>query len=234
MVVAAGQLRSLVVSNDIFGALGPEDVEILLSATSVRNYAAHQPVFHQGDAADGVYVVCDGRVGIRTLSADGNEVMLNIVEPGGVFGEIAAIDGGPRTAGAVTMEPSSLAYIDARTFHRLLERSSPLCMRLLMLVCERLRWTSEIIEESHFHDVRARLIHRLIRLQGTYGEGSGSNTEIRLKVTQEMLARMLGVTRESVNKELMHLQRRGLITYNRGLITILDSEGLLEAAEPAQ
>lgn len=86
-------------------------------------------------------------------------------------------------------------------------------------MCERLRWTSPIIEDAHFRDVRTRLARRLHKLIAEYGVPDAVGVRIRLKMTQEMLARMLGATRESVNKELMGLQRAGVLSYSRGYVS---------------
>jgi CRP/FNR family cyclic AMP-dependent transcriptional regulator len=226
----AGELRSVITRNVIFGALGSEEVDRLLAAATLRAYDKDQQIFQQGDLADGLYLVTTGRVGIRTLSEEGSEIFLNILEGGAVFGEIAAIDGGARTAGAIAMERSDLLFVDRRTFHGLMLASPALCVSLLTLMCERLRWTSSIIEDAHFRDVKTRLARRLYKLLGEYGvQHDGGGTRIKLKVTQEMLARMLGATRESVNKELMALQRAGILTYSRGYVTVQDREGLRAA-----
>jgi CRP/FNR family cyclic AMP-dependent transcriptional regulator len=228
---SAEELRSVVTGNGIFGTLSAEEADRLIASATLRSYEKEQQIFQQGDQADGLYLVFSGRVGIRTLSEDGNEIFLNILESGAVFGEIAAIDGGARTAGAIAMEPSELLFVDRRTFHALMMNNAALCFSLLMLVCERLRWTSQIIEDAHFRDVRTRLARRLLKLQREYGVPQDGGVRIRLKVTQEMLARMLGATRESVNKELMALQRAGLLTYSRGYVTVLDTDGLVEVTE---
>jgi CRP/FNR family cyclic AMP-dependent transcriptional regulator len=227
----AGDLRSVITKNVIFGALGSEEVDRLLAAATLRAYDKDQQIFQQGDLADGLYLVTSGRVGIRTLSEEGSEIFLNILEGGAVFGEIAAIDGGARTAGAIAMERSDLLFVDRRTFHGLMLASPALCVSLLTLMCERLRWTSSIIEDAHFRDVKTRLARRLHKLLGEYGvqQTDGGGMRIKLKVTQEMLARMLGATRESVNKELMALQRAGVLTYSRGYVTVHDREGLRAA-----
>lgn len=227
----ADELRTVVTSNVIFGALAPEEVDRLLAAATLRSYERDQQVFQQGDLADGLYLVVTGRVGIRTLSEEGSEIFLNILESGAVFGEIAAIDGGARTAGALAMERSDMLFLDRRTFHGLMLASPPLCVSLLTLMCERLRWTSSIIEDAHFRDVRTRLARRLHKLLGEYGVQDGAGMRIKLKMTQEMLARMLGATRESVNKELMALQRAGILSYSRGYVTILSPEELRRATE---
>jgi CRP/FNR family transcriptional regulator, cyclic AMP receptor protein len=228
---AAEDLRSVITKNVIFGALGSGEVDRLLAAATLRAYEKDQQIFQQGDLADGLYLVATGRVGIRTLSEEGSEIFLNILEGGAVFGEIAAIDGGARTAGAIAMERSDLLFVDRRTFHGLMLASPALCVSLLTLMCERLRWTSSIIEDAHFRDVKTRLARRLHKLLGEYGVEHDGAMRIKLKVTQEMLARMLGATRESVNKELMTLQRAGILTYSRGYVTVHDGDGLRRTME---
>lgn len=100
--------------------------------------------------------------------------------------------------------------------------SPAMCVSLLTLVCGRLRWTSQITEDAHFRDIRTRLARRLQQLLREYGVPADGGTRIKLKVTQEMLARMLSVMRESVNKEMKSLSGAGVLAYSRGYVTILD------------
>ena len=97
-----------------------------------------------------------------------------------MFGEIAAIDGGARTAGALAMERSDMLFVDRRTFHGLMLASPALCVSLLTLMCERLRWTSSIIEDAHFRDVRTRLARRLHKLLGEYGVPDAAGVRIKI------------------------------------------------------
>ena len=107
-------------------------------------------IFSQGDEGDALFGVASGRVRISASASGGREVFLNIMEPGDTFGEIAVMDGLPRTANAMALDTSTLIVIQRADFLPFLEREPLLAIHLLKLMCERLRWTSELVEESAF------------------------------------------------------------------------------------
>ena len=230
----AETLRNLVNGNAILRVLQPAEVDLLVGSSTVRMFEKNRQVFHRGDPGDGLYLIVSGQIGIKTLFQDGSEIFLNVLDKGDIFGEIAAIDGGERTAGAVAMEDAQLLFVDRQLVLRLLASNNRLCVRLLELVCERLRWTSGVIEDSLHRAIRSRLASRLLKLAGEHGATRAGGTVIELKLTQEMLARMLGATRESVNKELMGFQRAGFITRSRGYVTIRDADGLARASQAGE
>ncbi len=170
--------------------------------------------------------VLSGRVRICSYSADGREVVLNVINPGEVFGEIALIDGGERTADAFAMEATDLLILSRRDFLPYLEKNPQLCVQLLEVICRRLRSTSEQLEDLNFLDVRSRLAKRLLFLANRHGEVSEQGIRINVRLSQHMLASMIGTSREAVNKQLRAWEGKGLIDVRRGSITILDREGL--------
>jgi CRP-like cAMP-binding protein len=137
-----------------------------------RDCRRNETVFSQGDEGDALYGVVSGRVRISTMSPEGREVFLNIMEPGDTFGEIAVIDGLPRTAGAVALDPATLIFIKRREFLDVVECEPVLAMHLLRLFCQRLRWTSDLVEESSFLFGPARLAKRLLVLAALHGHRS--------------------------------------------------------------
>ena len=156
------------------------------------------------------------------MSPDGQEIFLNILEAGDILGEIAMLDGRRRTAGASVMQPADLLRINRTEFMPFLERHPKLCIRLMGLLCQRLRWTSEIIESTIFLDIPRRLAKRLLSLIDEYGRPDNGAVKLDIKLYQEDLADMLGATRESVSKAVGALEEKGAIAYKRGAITILD------------
>jgi CRP-like cAMP-binding protein len=104
-------------------------------------------------------------------------------------------------------------------------------LRLIEVLCDRLRWTSDIIEDTVFRDVRSRLAKRLLGLMESYGEVGEGGTRINLKMSQESLGAMLGATRESINKELRRWQSAGVLQQEGGFITVIEPEALAEYAD---
>jgi CRP-like cAMP-binding protein len=147
------------------------------------------------------------------------------MEPGDTFGEIAVMDGLPRTAAATAIDQSTLIVIKRQDFLQLLEREPQLAIHLLKLLCERLRWTSELVEESAFLAGEARLAKRLLILASLHGRAAEVGV-LELGISQAELARFLGSSRQIVNQHLSEWRRRGWIEVARSRIIIRNAEAL--------
>jgi CRP-like cAMP-binding protein len=132
----------------------------------------------------------------------------------------------PRTADARALEPADLLMIRRRDFLALLEREPKLSIHLLQLLCERLRQTNSLVEDAAFLSLSARLAKRLLSLATLYGEAAEEGVHIGLKLSQSSMARMLGTSRESVNKHLQEWVRAGYIDVARSSVTVKDREAL--------
>lgn len=206
--------------NRLLSELNDAQMAELLTLGRTIHFDAEQPVFLKGDPGDSLYAILKGQIAITTSSADGKRMLLNMLDSGDVLGEIGLIDGRERTASATAMRQSDLYRIDRGDFIPFLERHPPLCTRMMMVLCERLRWVSENIEDAVFHDVPRRLARRLLLLADSYGQPTPNGLRINLAVSQESLASMLGVTREIVNKSLKALRNSETISYTKGFILI--------------
>ena len=211
--------------NYLFRAL-PDDAIARVAALAVpRNYAKGEVIFSQGDRGDALYCVASGRVRISATGAGGQEVFLSIMEPGDTFGEIAVMDGQPRTAGATSLDATRLLVIGRRAFLRLLEQEPHLAIELLRLLCTRLRWISELVEESAFLAGPARLAKRLLVLASLHGRPVATD-QLELRISQAELAHFLGIARQLVNHHLREWQRAGWVDLGRGRVTIRNREAL--------
>ena len=219
-------LKAALAQHFLLKDLSPEDVERVGELATTRWYSSGQPVFMKGDPGTAMMAVLSGRIRICAYSADGREVVLNVINPGEVFGEIALIDGGERTADAFAMETTELLSLSRRDFLPYLERNPKVCIKLLTIICQRLRSTSEQLEDLNFLDLRCRLAKRLLYLAALHGEGTASGIHIGVHLPQHLLASMIGTSREAVNKQLREWEAKGLIDVRRGSITILDSPSL--------
>ena len=181
-------------------------------------------VFAQGDEGDALYAVESGRVRIGAMGANGQEVFLNIMEPDESFGEIAVIDGLPRTAGAIATEPAKLILIRRTDLLTMLRKEPELALHMLRLFCDRMRWTSDIVAESAFLAPPARLAKRLLSLAMVHGKRTPQGMEF--KISQLDLAKFLGLSRQNVNERLQVWKANGWISTSRGRLVILDPESL--------
>ncbi len=211
--------------------MAADDLDRLADLARTRSYATDQSIFLKGDPGTSLMAVQSGRVRICSQAADGREIVHNIMVPGDIFGEIALLDGGPRTASAVADQPTTLFIINRSDFFAYLSRTPSASTRLIEILCHRLRWISENLEDLIFCDLRRRLAKRLLRLADTGGHPGHGATTTTVRVTQHMLAGMMGNTRQAVNRTLRALEADGLIQRRRGAIAILDRPRLEAAAE---
>lgn len=209
----------------------PDDVlGDVASKAGKKYYNKNQTIFEIGSPSDGVYIIVAGRVGISSLFADGKEIVLNILERNEIFGEVGAVDGLPRTASAIAMGSTVALYLDGNTFRNLVYVHPVLCYGIMSVLCSRVRWTSSLIEDTVFRDTRTRLAKRLLMLADVYGAETEEGTKINIKMSQDHLGRMLGVSRESISKEGGFLKDNQAVSFRHGVIVIHDREYLEKLA----
>jgi CRP/FNR family cyclic AMP-dependent transcriptional regulator len=226
MPVAAKE--KLIRNSVIFGGVDDELLRALVQLSRTRRVRKGTMLFQQGDEGDALYGVVNGLVRICIAGESGKELTLGLMEPGDIFGEIALLDGLPRTADAYAAEDSTLLVIDRRQFMALLEREGRLARHVIELLCERLRENTERLSEHAFLNLGARLARKLCALSIAHGRHEGTEVTIDVKLSQTELAQMLGVTREAVNKQLQNWSRQGVLRFERGHITIADQKRMQE------
>lgn len=224
--------RRALAGHPLFRHLSDSELTALLGRARIEHRRANAVVFRKDSPGQGLMLVLNGRVKITSPAGDGKAVVLNIINPGEVFGEIALLDGEPRTADAVAIEPTDLMVIDRRDFVPFLESHPRVAIRLLSVLCERLRRTSAQLEDVLFLDLRARLAKTLLRLGDTHGQDTASGRRIDLRLSQREIGSMTGLARESINKQLRIWDKRKLIRLEGGHIVIRDAPALAAESEP--
>ncbi len=227
MTTLAG--RMMLQRSPLFRGLAPEVFGRIAALAAQRGYGRGEMVFSRGEPGDALYAVVTGKIRISTGSAAGREVFLNIMEPGDTFGEIALLDGGPRTATATAIAASELVSVRRGPLFELLEREPRALLELLRLCGERLRWTSGLLEDAALLDAPARLAKRLLSLDELHGEPRGASRAIR--ISQEELASFLGVSRQAVNQQLQEWKAEGWVGLGRGSVVVKDAAALRRAID---
>jgi CRP/FNR family cyclic AMP-dependent transcriptional regulator len=217
-------VRTVLERNLLFRGLSAATLDQIARLGVRRTVERDAVIFAQSDPGDALYGVMTGRVRISASSAAGKEMFLNIMEPGDIFGEIALLDGRPRSAAATAMSASELFVVTREQFLALLAREPQLIDHLLQLLCGRLRWVSGFAEESALLSVPARLARRLLSLGKLHGHETRAGIE--LKVSQEEVARFLGLSRQIVNQYLQDWKAQRWVDLGRGRIMILDARAL--------
>lgn len=221
-------LTDLLSRNPLLDVLGLERLQMLVRQGQSRAYAPQETIFHKGDPGDCLMAVLSGRVKISSISADGKEVVFNIIDPGELFGELAMLDGKERSADAVAIEATELFVLHRRDFLPHLRGAPDLCMRMFAVLCARLRSTSEQVEDLLLHQ-SARLAKRLLYLSDAYGKAVDTGILIDLKVSQGELAKQVGMRREGLNRLISQWRDAGILSMEDGMIVVMDRNRLERA-----
>lgn len=216
----------------LFATLAPEHIARLARTAQRRRYDAGQIVMVQGEPGDTLAVILSGELHISVASRDGHEATLAVLVPGDVCGELALLDGGPRSATVTAIQPTVVLSLRRDDFLAILHQAPPIAVRLLEVLARRLRSTDHLVEDALFLDVAGRLAKKLLALAAAVGRRTLDGIELELPVTQQALAGLIGATRESVNKQLGHMRARRIIALDRRRLTILRPEALESYVRP--
>lgn len=176
-----------------------------------RSYRRGQLIFYQGDPGSALFVVAEGRVKVSVLSEEGDELVLAVLRPSELFGELALIDGGPRTASAEALEESKLLTITRDSFLRLLSEHPPLSEGLLLFLAGLLRRLTGRTADLVFLDLQSRVAKFLVEQAEKTGEKHEATIALDLDLTQADLAHMVGGSRSTVNQILRSFENRGFL-----------------------
>lgn len=214
-----------------FSGLDPAALESVAASMRARRFRRGEVIFHLGDPGDALFVIVSGDVKISLPSETGDEAILATLRPGEVFGELALLDGAPRSATATAISPTETVVLPRERFRELIATEAGVRDALLASIAGELRRLTTHVEELHFLDITGRLAARLVRLAGE-GGASAPDGSIRLRanLTQADLASMVGCTRQSVNKLLGQFTDDGYLRQDRDGIVILDLGGLVAAS----
>ena len=210
-----------------FGGLEPVALERLAGSMRSRRFRRGEVIFHIGDPGDALFVILTGEVKISLPSETGDEAILATLRAGDVFGELALLDGAPRSASATAISPTETVVLPRDRFRELIATEAGVRDALLASIAGELRRLTRHVEELHFLDITGRLAARLVRLTeegGTPMEDGG--VRLRTNLTQADLAAMVGCTRQSVNKLLGQFTDDGLLRLERDGIVVTNVAGL--------
>lgn len=210
--------------NAWFGALPLAERERMLAQSEMLRLRRGEMLFRQGDAPSGFYGLASGTLKMSSLREDGREAILAVIEGGVWFGEISLIDGEPRTHDATAVGPVEVLLLPKPAFDALMERAV-FARAVAALLAARVRLLYGIVEDATLRSTRARVARRLLLL-ARGGAAMSSHLRPRVPVSQEGLAMMLGITRQTLSKELKRLEEAGAIVIGYGYIEIVSEAGL--------
>ena len=204
----------------LFRHLDRKQLEALAQSASRVHLEAGEQLFRKGEGGRHCFGIVSGRVKVVTSARSGKQVFFGVLDPGEVFGELALLAGGHRTASVSAMEDTELLVVERRDFLHLLHSQPELTVDLLSMLAERLVEVSEVIEDAAFMSLRARLAKKLVALAQESDGDEVDGWSLPAALHQTDLAAMINATRESVNKQLHRWRRAGVVEIDRGSITI--------------
>lgn len=209
----------------------PQEVQdALLQVAHRRQLQRGDSLFLKGSAPDALFGMVQGALRVSVAAPDGREAVIAVLEPGHWFGEVSLFVGQQRVYDTCAVEPSEVAVVQAADFHHLIATQPALHMAFTRLVCLRLRQALAWIDDAILQPLPVRLAHRLATLDTR--SSSGEPTTV-LAVSQEDLAFMLGVSRQSINRQLKQWQDEGVLRVGYRVVELLDRERLARYAAQA-
>lgn len=203
-------------------ALTPQDRESLRRAAATRAYPRGTALFHERQMPERVHLLQSGEVKLTCTLESGREIMLGIRGPGELLGELSALDGFPRSAGAIALGDVEAWTLGLGEWRRFLDGSPSAVHALLRTLSERLRESDRATIQFAEHDAVGRLAIRLLDLADRYGHVAEAGVQIDLPLSQEEIASWIGASRESVAKALQTLRELGWVETGRRTIVLRD------------
>jgi len=218
-------------ASPLFHALPPERLDLVARTLLAGRFRRGQVLFHQGDDGDAMYLVESGIVRISAESVDGQEAILTEVRPGETFGELALLDGAPRSATAMALDDTVTLRLPRQAFDDLLDTDPGFPRRILEALAHELRRATHHVGELHFLDLPGRLAARLSRMARAAEPDRVVDVSLGRHYSQAELAAMIGGTRQSVNRYLGEFVAEGLIRIERDDIVVVDVLALERRSE---
>jgi CRP-like cAMP-binding protein len=207
----------------LFSDLDDRELSAVAQLVHVKRHRARDFIVQQSDPGGELFVIVSGHLKVVTSDAEGHDTALNIIGPGEVVGEVSLLDGGPRSATVVAVDPSELLVIRREPFLHLLESSPKIAVKLLAELARRLRRLTERAEDIAFLRVGDRLAKRIVALADNYGEErTDGSVRIAFRLSQQEMGDLVGATRESANKQLRAWEARGLLSQESGHLVLHD------------
>ena len=195
-----------------------------------RRFGRGVAIFHHGDEPGSVLLVLEGRVKVAIVGPQGKEVILGFIGPGDLLGDVAALDGEPRSASAQAVDAVRALVIPRAGFERFVAGHPDAALAMMRSLARRLRLADAQRVEFAAYDVVGRVARRLVELCERHGEPAGDGTVITLPLSQEELAAWTASSREAVTKALHLLRRLRWVETHRRRIVVLDVQALREYA----
>lgn len=206
----------------LLSELDEEQLGQLAGVTREHHYKKNVTIFHVDDPGNALFILKSGLVKITIEDQSGREIILRMLYPTDVFGEMSLIDDMPRSATVTTLEASDAMVIYRDPFLNLIEKHPKILLNMTIVLSRRLRRVNELIRSLAFHDVYGKVARVLLNLAMEKGRATDEGTVIDLRLTQQELAELAGMSRETMTRTLRDFQQAGCVRIESGIITILE------------
>lgn len=230
MTDTSEKIREILKQKSVFGNVPDAALDDLVKRGRIVRYAKGDAVYHRGDAGDSLMVILSGRIKIFNVASSSREVVLNFLGAGDLSGEFSALDGESRSADAAALEPTTALLLFRRDILPVLERHPQAMLGVVMVLTKRLRLMTAMAEHNLLQ-MSAKAASGLLRLAEQHGREAADGVLLDLKLSQRDLGNYLGLSRENTSRELGRLKDQGLIRVDGAQVTIVDLDGLRDAAE---
>lgn len=221
-VVMDDTLPAMLAHSVVFGALEADERQQLAARGHRRRIASETSICRAGDPGDSMMIVLKGSVRVSLTTPAGRDIILGDLSEGDIFGEIALLDGRPRSADITALTNCELMVFDRGEILPLLTGNAAFSIRLIQLLCARLRLADERMTDIGFLGLRSRLAKLLVQRTGPQSGGRPP----RLSLSQGEIADMIGGARENVNRQLREWHARGIVDMKAGWILVVDRAAL--------
>ncbi|SDD71915.1 cAMP-binding domain of CRP or a regulatory subunit of cAMP-dependent protein kinases [Cupriavidus sp. YR651] len=210
--------------------LSPELEAALRANVMRRQLARNEVLFTYGSSPEALFCVARGRIRFSVTAANGREAVLSVLEPGQWFGEVSLFMDAPRVYDARAVVDCEVLVVPAQAFHAIVDHRPAFLMEFTQLICSRYRWALEWIDETILQPLPVRLARRLLAAQHAHALSEAADGDAALHLSQEDLGHMLGVSRQSINRQLKAWEAQGILRLDYGSVTLLDQDALRRLA----
>jgi len=211
---------------NLFNGLAPEEMEKLNMISSMKELSKSEPIYFANEPSNSIFFLKSGRVKLTRLSPEGKEMIVALINPGEVFGELSILDAGERTDFAFAADKSLICAISKEDFRKFIEGNPELNLKVTKLIGLKLRRYSERIEELIFKDAPQRIVSFIYNFAREHGKKVGNELFIKPFMTHQDIAELTACSRQTVNSVLTELREKGIINFDRRKLIISDEEAL--------
>ncbi len=211
----------------LFENMSIELLEEICSRMSLKYLKKDEVLFYKDDIGDALYIINSGKIKISIPTEEGEELIITIFTDGDFFGELSILDKAPRSADAIALTNTQLFVLHRDVFYSYLFKRTEALESIMSALCTRLRKTDEFLTDLCYTNFSKRLVKTLIDLINRFGKRQDAGILLDLELTQKDLGAMLGVTRETVNREIMKLKHQKILSQDKKRIIIKDFSKLL-------